>query len=229
MDSDYELEEPNRQIQIRKPTDFFNKLVFLQADLIYNAMEFVIAPAYTLLSLFAESFQRAEETKHTVESAVRKSPSVVAQRVKVAARRMSYGAVAAGMMCMVMVLLLVVAMGVSGLGIRYWIEEPVDVKEKLKFDYTEARPRALFGTGNGNTMKMKKKNLGIPVGHTFYVCVVLLMPESQFNREFGVFQVFHFISFIFKIYISMGLWACLKPRKSAFGGIISKLTIYSFS
>ncbi|KAL0559027.1 hypothetical protein IC582_003616 [Cucumis melo] len=191
MDSDNQLQEPNRQIkiQIQKPTDFFNKLVFLQADLIYNAVGFVIAPASTLLSLFAESFQRAEETKHTVESAVRKSPSLVAQRVKVAVRRVSYGAVAAGMMCMVMVLLLIVAVGVSGLGIRYWIEEPVDIKEKLRFDYTEARPRALFGMGNGNTMKMKKKNLGIPVGHTFFVCVVLLMPESQFNREFGVFQL----------------------------------------
>ncbi|KAA0038262.1 seipin-1 [Cucumis melo var. makuwa] len=163
MDSDNQLQEPNRQIQIQKPTDFFNKLVFLQADLIYNAVGFVIAPASTLLSLFAESFQRAEETKHTVESAVRKSPSLVAQRVKVAVRRVSYGAVAAGMMCMVMVLLLIVAVGVSGLGIRYWIEEPVDIKEKLRFDYTEARPRALFGMGNGNTMKMKKKNLGIPL------------------------------------------------------------------
>ncbi|CAK9327825.1 unnamed protein product [Citrullus colocynthis] len=182
MDSDNELEEPGHQIQ--KPSDFFNKIVFQQADLIYNAIAFLIAPASTLVSLIWEAFHRAEETKCTVESAV-------AHRVRVAVRRLSYGVVAAALMCMVMVLLLVVAAAVSALAIRFWVEEPVGLKEKLNFDYTQARPRALFGMENGSVMKMmkKKKNLGIPVGHTFFVSVVLLMPESHFNREFGVFQL----------------------------------------
>ncbi|KAH0994486.1 hypothetical protein GBA52_018350 [Prunus armeniaca] len=30
---------------------------------------------------------------------------------------------------------------------------------------------------------------GVPVGHTFYVSLVLLMPESDFNRGIGVFQM----------------------------------------
>ncbi|XP_038901874.1 seipin-1 isoform X2 [Benincasa hispida] len=188
MDSDNELEEPGHQIQ--KPSDFFNKIVFLQADLIYNAFAFLISPASTLLSLISESFQHAEEAKYTVESAVRKYPSAVAHRVRVAVRRLSYGVVAVASMCMVMVLLLVVAAAVSGLAIRFWIEEPVELREKLNFDYTLGGPRALFGMENGSAMKMKKKmNLGIPVGHSFFVRVVLLMPESPFNRELGVFQL----------------------------------------
>ncbi|XP_022933775.1 seipin-1 [Cucurbita moschata] len=188
MDPDDELQQSGRLIS--KPSDLFNKIVFLQADLIYHAIAFLIAPISTLLSLISESFRRAEEAKSTVEYAVRKSPSAVAHRVRLAVRRLSYGLVAAAFMCMVMILLLATAASVSAVAIRFWIEEPVARRGNLNFDYTVARPRALYGVDYRGGMKTKKtKNLGIPVGHTFSVSVILLMPESQFNRAVGVFQL----------------------------------------
>nr|GME19141.1 seipin-1 [Ipomoea batatas] len=33
------------------------------------------------------------------------------------------------------------------------------------------------------------KKMGVPVGHTFYVSLLLVMPESDYNRELGIFQV----------------------------------------
>ena len=100
-------------------------------------------------------------------------------------------------MCMIMILLLATAASVSAVAIRFWIEEPVATRGNLNFDYTVARPRALYGVDYRGGMKMKKtKNLGIPVGHTFSVSVILLMPESQFNRAVGVFQVIFFLIFI---------------------------------
>ncbi|XP_022149977.1 seipin-1 [Momordica charantia] len=183
MDSDDEHEESG--LPIPAPTDFFNKLIFLAAELIYAAIAFVLAPISTLLSLLSESFLHAEEAKQSVESAVRRAPSDAARRVRLAARRVSYGLAAAALVCVAMVVLLAAAAGASAAAMRAWMEEPVMVRERLNFDYTQAQPRAVFGAENNG----KKNNLGIPVGHRFTASVILLMPESDFNRHVGVFQL----------------------------------------
>nr|GMC70766.1 seipin-1 [Ipomoea batatas] len=45
--------------------------------------------------------------------------------------------------------------------------------------------RRLFGSERDRT----SKKMGVPVGHTFYVSLLLVMPESDYNRELGIFQV----------------------------------------
>lgn len=94
--------------------------------------------------------------------------------------------------------------------VHLWVEEPVFVRERLDFDYSVETPSAVFdfyatagggggGGGFGGYYGKKKLEGGVPVGHTFYVSLVLLMPESDFNRETGMFQVhliFHSINFI---------------------------------
>jgi seipin len=62
----------------------------------------------------------------------------------------------------------------------------------LHFDYTDAHPTAVFSFNGGVDVSggyIKKKHIRVPVGHAFSVSLSLLMPESDFNRELGVFQV----------------------------------------
>lgn len=104
---------------------------------------------------------------------------------------------------MVLIAVFIIAV-VVGVGlVQLWVEEPVFVRERLYFDYTEAHPKALFSFGGfeGLQGSQRKKQMGVPVGQTFYVSLALLMPESGFNRDIGVFQVmpywklFNFIFF----------------------------------
>lgn len=72
------------------------------------------------------------------------------------------------------------------------------VRERLHFDYTQPHPKAVFVFGgslqglaaaSGAGYFNKHIIMGVPVGHTFTVSLELLMPESDFNRAIGVFQV----------------------------------------
>ncbi|KAF3951202.1 hypothetical protein CMV_023121 [Castanea mollissima] len=47
----------------------------------------------------------------------------------------------------------------------------------------------VLGVGLLQLNNRRKKPMGVPIGHTFNVTLVLLMPESDFNRDIGVFQV----------------------------------------
>ncbi|XP_010111076.2 seipin-1 [Morus notabilis] len=166
-------------------SDWFTKLVLLQADLIYNSLSFLFSPIFFLMSVVSESYHRAEETTVTVESAVKKVPSTVTHGSIVLLKKLGFGVFGAAYVCMVLLVVLVVAVVLGVALVQMWVEEPVLLKEKLHFDYTEAHPKALFVFERSH----KRKQIGVPVGHTFSVSVVLLMPESDFNRDIGVFQL----------------------------------------
>lgn len=175
---------------IPKP-DWFTKLVLLLADLIYNALSFIFSPVVFFMSVVSDSYRRAEKTTVTIETAVQRVPSAVIHGTVLLLKRLCFGIFGAAYVCMVLLLVLVVAV-VLGVGlVQMWVEEPVLLRERLHFDYTEAHPVALFSFGGflGFEKSYKRKPMGVPVGHTFSVSVVLLMPESGFNREIGVFQV----------------------------------------
>ena len=95
-------------------------------------------------------------------------------------------------MCMILMTVLVLAI-VVGVGlVQLWVDRPVFVRESLHFDYTEAYPTAVFYFGGHAGVERNsrwKQSMGVPIGHTFHVSLALLMPDSDFNREIGVFQV----------------------------------------
>lgn len=94
--------------------------------------------------------------------------------------RIAMGAAAAAYVLMVLMGAMVVA-AVLGVGIvKSWAEEPVYVRESVQFDYSRAHPTALLTFGNGPA---------IPPAHTIYLSLSLLMPDSDYNREIGIFQV----------------------------------------
>ncbi|EOY27901.1 hypothetical protein QUC31_012736 [Theobroma cacao] len=97
--------------------------------------------------------------------------------------------------------LLFTSLVISGIFMRYLVEEPMEIKEMLNFDYTKSSPVAFVPivscTSVGCGVKcMKKidfgKNVGsrvIPPDHKLQVTVSLTLPESEYNRNLGMFQV----------------------------------------
>lgn len=90
---------------------------------------------------------------------------------------------------------------ISGVVMRYLVEEPLKIKEALNFDYTKSSPVAFVpivscaGVDSGAKL-MEKIDVGknmdsrvIPQDHELQVTVSLSLPESEYNRKLGMFQV----------------------------------------
>ncbi|XP_030458124.2 seipin-1 [Syzygium oleosum] len=171
---------------------WFTRLLFLQAELIYKCIVSLLSPILSLLSLASDSYHRAEEAKDSVESAVHRVPSDLCLLLK----RLGLGFIASTYVCMVLSLLMALSVMVGGGLVRMWVEEPVFVTQRLYLDYTRLHPQAIFSFCGGVDGGVglcegfhQKKHAGIPVGHTFSVSLLLLMPESDYNCHIGVFQV----------------------------------------
>ncbi|CAI8613262.1 unnamed protein product [Vicia faba] len=148
-------------------------------------MASLFSPFYSLLTVTPESYHHGQETRDN-------SPSQIAYSSIVLLKKLGLCFLSAAYVCMVLFLVLILA-SVVGVGlVRFWVEEPLIVHERLHFDYTETHPSAVFSFTGGVSAGggyIKKKHVRVPVGHTFSVSLSLLMPESDFNRELGVFQL----------------------------------------
>ncbi|KAH7571425.1 hypothetical protein JRO89_XS04G0049100 [Xanthoceras sorbifolium] len=197
-ENEEEEEEENNQL-ILKPAEWFPKLLSLQADIIYNCILILISPILSLLSVASNSYHRAEETAAAVETAVQNVPSKITHGSGLILKKVGLGCLGAIQVIVVLIVLVAVAAALGVGLVNMWVEEPVFVREKLFFDYTNENPEAVFQVGGGDSFggkfmmvsnkKRKHSSMGVPIGHTYQVCVVLLMPESDFNREIGVFQL----------------------------------------
>ncbi|XP_028755750.1 seipin-2-like [Neltuma alba] len=103
--------------------------------------------------------------------------------------------------CIVLVSLLVSSLVTSGFMMKFFLEKPIHKKEILNFDYTKQTPVAYVplmsctGIGSGvdsennveagNRMEARV----IPPRHKVQVTVSLVVPESEYNRNLGIFQV----------------------------------------
>ncbi|KAA8533412.1 hypothetical protein F0562_031155 [Nyssa sinensis] len=169
------------------------KLLSLEADIIYNCLVTLLSPFISFVSLASESFRRAEEAKERVELVVHTAarvPLSVAHGSIISLRKLALGFLGAAYVCMLLTMVMILAI-ILGVGlVQLWVEEPVFIKERLHFDYTDAHPKAVLSFVGGHDQGyIKRKKMGVPVGHTFYVSLLLLMPESDFNRQVGVFQL----------------------------------------
>ncbi|KAL4291775.1 hypothetical protein GQ457_14G008920 [Hibiscus cannabinus] len=97
--------------------------------------------------------------------------------------------------------LMFTSLATGGVLMRYLVEEPLEVKEMLNFDYTKTSPVAFVpivscaAVGCGAKCMEKidvGKNVGprvIPLDHKLKVTVSLTLPESEYNKNLGMFQV----------------------------------------
>ncbi|XP_052291701.1 seipin-2-like [Citrus sinensis] len=91
----------------------------------------------------------------------------------------------------------------GGFLMGYLLEKPIQVTETLNFDYTKTSPVAFVpimnhpGMGNPSSLIVKDNvkagkdasPRAIPYNHKLQLTVSLTVPESDYNRNLGVFQV----------------------------------------
>ncbi|GAV76421.1 Seipin domain-containing protein, partial [Cephalotus follicularis] len=178
------------------PADWVTKVISFQADIIYNCLVTLFSPFISLFSMLSESYYRTMEEIARVQTAVQKLPANIIHISNVLLKKFLAGLLGALHVFMVSVLVLVLAV-VVGFGLVHnWVEEPLFVRERVLFDYSVVNPKAVLSFGGnhgghlfGESNKRKKHLMSVPVGQTFDVSLVLLLPDSDFNREIGVFQV----------------------------------------
>lgn len=172
MESDEEVDK-YKFGSLSNPFTFCTKLISLQAEIFSNCVVTLASPFFSLISLVSDMFRGAPEPKGEFQPHAVSSSSG-------GGRRIAAGLAAAAYVLMVLLAAMFVA-AVLGVGlVRAWAEEPVYMRESLQFDYTDAHPTALLSFGDG---------AAVPPGHTIYVSLALLMPDSDYNRDVGIFQL----------------------------------------
>ncbi|XP_016441927.2 seipin-2-like [Nicotiana tabacum] len=97
--------------------------------------------------------------------------------------------------CFLLVGLLVMGFVISGVTMRRLVEEPIETTKSLNFDYTKTSPVAFVplassaGLSTPLISKPKIVDRPIPYNHKLQLIVSLTMPESEYNRKLGIFQV----------------------------------------
>ncbi|KAL8199872.1 hypothetical protein R6Q57_013440 [Mikania cordata] len=138
------------------------------------------SPSLSLSSILSKLFPRLEETKQTGDSA----PPVTGPSILI--KKAVVGLVGVAYMCLLLMTVMLVSV-VIGVGfVRFWVEEPVHLQQRLYFDYRDDHPSAVLDFGIEGYHKLVKI---VPVGHTCNVRLAFVMPESDYNREIGMFQV----------------------------------------
>lgn len=100
----------------------------------------------------------------------------------------------------VLVGLLVPAFLVSGMMVEMIVDEPVQITEQLTFDYTKDTPMAfvpIISCQQSSSLEQNEKrkitsftkSRVVPVNHELQAMVSLTLPESDYNRNLGIFQV----------------------------------------
>lgn len=97
--------------------------------------------------------------------------------------------------CFMLVGLLVSGFLFGGFMMKCLLEKPIQTTETLNFDYSKPSPIAFVPLMSSPVSKddiSLGKDLGphlIPYNHRLQVTVSLTVPESEYNRKLGVFQV----------------------------------------
>ncbi|KAK6791907.1 hypothetical protein RDI58_010988 [Solanum bulbocastanum] len=187
-DNEDELLKNNNLSVQNSSSNWFIKMLSLQVEIITTILISLVSPIFYILS-FANIFEEEEETEKKISVAVHvvaTVPSKLLNGVTLPLKKFGVGILGAAYVAIVLITLLIVS-GILGFGlVRMWMEEPVVLREQMYFDYADVNPKAVFSFGGDYS---HKNDIGVPVGHTMYVSLFLLMPESDFNRDIGVFQL----------------------------------------
>ncbi|CAM0874316.1 unnamed protein product [Alopecurus aequalis] len=101
------------------------------------------------------------------------------------ARRAAVGVLAAAFTFAALAAAFVASLLLGFVLVRHWVEDPVTVRQPLYFDYTEPQPTAAVALGGAWAAAAPF----LPEGHSVRVSLALLLPDSDHNRQIGVFQI----------------------------------------
>ena len=115
--------------------------------------------------------------------------------------RCGWGFLRSMYICCILFGLLVSSLVVSGFLVRWLVEEPFQMRQVLNFDYTKQSPVAFVpvmscdGVGGAHDSEKGiavREWMGrrvIPANQKVQVTVSLVVPESEYNTNLGIFQV----------------------------------------
>ncbi|KAJ4795083.1 Seipin [Rhynchospora pubera] len=146
------------------PAGWFVRFAAFIFELIISSFLSLIAPFICLL-----------QESHAI-------PSILRRRLVSFLRRIVFGFVGALSAMAILVALMLVSFLIGVLIVRFWVDEPVKMEEVIYFDYTMKEPSAVVFLDG-------PRRSGVPTGHSVVVVLDLILPESEYNRQLGMFQV----------------------------------------
>ncbi|XP_021734375.1 seipin-1-like [Chenopodium quinoa] len=193
-----EEEEKGGLGRIIEVTNWFPKLVETQVDLIATTLYSILTTFhYPSFSLSSPTFFKPPHANYTDpldmgSTRAQTQNHTHTHQSQHLFQKLGYGLLGALYAATVLTLLMAVAVVIGVVMVNFLVEKPVVVREKLYFDYTDVNPSAVFLFGGYGMSKYgggSGRGRGVPVGHTFHVSVVFSVPESDYNREIGNFQI----------------------------------------
>lgn len=193
-------EEEQQDRLIFKPAEWIIQLIALQFKGFLQIFTLISWAVSSSFSVVAEPVHRTVQAKDRATEAVTQKLAMISQvppRVTegggMVLRKLGFGCLAAIYVFSVLIAIMMFALLLALTFVTIWIEKPVIIRESLHFDYTQPNPSAIVsfnGTRAGFDPPQKVSGRRIiPAGHKFYVTVTLVMPESDYNRRIGMFQV----------------------------------------
>ncbi|XP_024544198.1 seipin-2 [Selaginella moellendorffii] len=188
------------------PVGFLINAIGFQFKMIGYTMSIAMLLFSICFSMVTEPIHRTVEAKNKVTGKISDGISVITQlqimlweaaadigpKVSRMVKRMGYGVLSAAYVFMLLNLLLVPAILMDMVLMSRLVEEPVQLRESINFDYTEARPSArvpLFPQVVTDKSVSSLKAWAIPKTHSFHITATLQLPESDHNIRLGMFQV----------------------------------------
>lgn len=115
-------------------------------------------------------------------------------------RKMGVGCLAATYVVVVLISLLVPAIVLDYAVMSKFVEAPFELREVLHLDYTQPKPNAVVNLLPPVVLVRAKsyaaahpdkivRTRAVPMSHKLEVTVILTLPESDYNRRLGMFQI----------------------------------------
>ncbi|KAG0592613.1 hypothetical protein KC19_1G267000 [Ceratodon purpureus] len=172
------------------------------------------------VSTAVDGYALATQVRPMVEQGVAQARPVLRQTAK----RCGFGCVAAVYVMFMLGALLVPALFLNIWFARGFIEEPVEFREILHFDYRQEHPSATVSLLPPTILAKVKGGIypnkvlyarAIPPSHKLQVTVFLTLPESHYNRDLGNFQVSAELLSVRGQYLKRASWPCMLRFQSS--------------
>lgn len=160
----------------------------------YNSFLFALNPISYLLKAKVraiEGHRKENNDMVTLDLKIKERVFSIQPMIVKGARRLVFGCSTAFYTVMMLTLLFVTSFMLSYFVVKGFVYEPIQLYEDLYFDYTKPLPVAsvdfAFSKVYPDTGSMMKR-IARPT-RKFHATVFFTMPESDFNKELGIFQV----------------------------------------
>ncbi|XP_050217463.1 seipin-2-like [Mercurialis annua] len=210
-------------------TTMLIKLMGFQFNIVATSLTFPIRLSYFSFMFFFFPFRTLRHVRAYLTKKLLRILGISRRRVTEKAKksvlniafRVGFGLFWSSYVFLMLLGLMTLGFVFGGLIMRIIVEKPIQLTQTLNFDYTKTSPVAYVPimpySGAVEASALAPKEAGvriIPHNHKLHLTVSLIVPESDYNRNLGIFQVrVEFTSATGKI-ITSSSQACILRFKS---------------